>query len=138
MALAIDILSWALILGGVVFSVVGGIGLIRMPDLFTRMHAAGLIDTLGLGLIAIGLMLQAGWTIVTVKLVLLLAFVFFTGPTGTHALAKAALHGGVQPLGSPEAVPHRPGETLPGETLPGDDVGTAAAEPLPRGERDAT
>lgn len=135
MALALDILSWALILGGVFFSVAGGIGMIRMPDLFTRMHAAGLIDTLGLGLIAIGLMLQAGWTIVTVKLVLLLAFVFFTGPTGTHALAKAALHGGVRPLGSPEAVPHQPGETLP---VDGVTASEAAAEPVPRGERDAT
>ena len=55
------------------------------------------------------------------------------GPTGTHALAKAALHGGLEPLGSPPAVPHQTGETLPG-----DSVGAPAAEPVPRGERDAT
>lgn len=98
MAIIADILSWALLLGGGAISVIGGIGLIRMPDLFTRMHAAGLIDTLGIGLIAVGLMLQSGFTLVTVKLVILVVLVLFTSPTSTHALAKAALHGGVKPL----------------------------------------
>ena len=134
MALLIDILSWALLLSGAVFSIIGGIGLIRLPDLFTRMHAAGLIDTLGLGLIAIGLMLQAGWTIVTVKLVLLLAFIFFTGPTGTHALAKAALHGGEKPFvktpaGEPAAVEHQPGQTLEGTGAALERPGRGEQEP---------
>ena len=98
MDLIADILSWALLLGGSAISIIGGIGMIRLPDLFTRMHAAGLIDTMGIGLIAIGLMVQSGFTLITVKLVIIVVFVLFTSPTATHALAKAALHGGVKPL----------------------------------------
>jgi multicomponent Na+:H+ antiporter subunit G len=80
------------------FGIVGGIGLLRFPDLFSRFHAAGVTDTLGAGLILIGLMLQAGWSLITIKLVLILAFGLFTSPTATHALAKAALHSKVKPL----------------------------------------
>ena len=98
MSVILDILSWACLLGGVAFSIVGGIGLLRLPDLFTRMHGAGIIDTLGADLILVGLMLQAGASLVTVKLIAILLFLFFTSPTSTHALAKAALHGGVKPL----------------------------------------
>ena len=67
MALVIDILSWALLLAGCAFMVIGGIGILRLPDVFTRLHAASLTDTAGAGLIALGLMLQSGFTLVTVK-----------------------------------------------------------------------
>lgn len=103
----IDILSWACLLLGGFFSMVGGIGILRFPDLFTRFHAAGITDTLGAGLILLGLMLQAGWTLVTVKLLLILAFGFFTSPTATHALAKAALHGKLRPLLTKRRASHR-------------------------------
>ena len=95
---AIDGLSWVCLVTGGFFGIVGGIGLLRLPDLFSRFHAAGVTDTLGAGLILIGLMLQAGWSLITIKLVLILAFGLFTSPTATHALAKAALHGKVKPL----------------------------------------
>lgn len=110
MALALDILSWLLLLGGGVFLVTGGIGVLRLPDFFTRLHAAGLTDTLGAALTLLGLVLQAGLTLVTLKLLLIFAFLFFTSPTATHALAKAALHGGVRPLtyGSEERTPSPP------------------------------
>lgn len=98
MSVAVDILSWACLLGGVAFSIIGGIGLLRLPDLFTRMHGAGVIDTLGADLILVGLMLQAGASLVTIKLIIIALFLFFTTPTATHALAKAALHGGAKPL----------------------------------------
>ena len=98
MDLALDILSWICLLGGSIMCIIGGIGLLRLPDLFTRMHAAGIIDTLGIALILLGLMLQGGGVLVIIKLVAILLFIFFTGPTATHALAKAALHGGVKPL----------------------------------------
>ena len=94
---AIDALSWVCLVAGGFFGIVGGIGLLRFPDLFSRFHAAGVTDTLGAGLILIGLMLQAGWSLITIKLVLILAFGLFTSPTATHALAKAALHGKVKP-----------------------------------------
>ena len=92
-----DVLSWfCLVLGGS-FVLIGGIGVVRFPDLFTRMHAASLTDTLGAGLILTGLMFQAGFAIPLAKLVLILLLILFTSPASTHALAKAALHSGVRP-----------------------------------------
>ncbi len=101
MDLALDILSWFCLATGAIFGVIAGIGLIRLPDLFTRMHAAGIADTLAAGLILAGLMLQSGWSLNLAKLALILVFIFFTGPTATHAVAKAALHGGLHPLSAP-------------------------------------
>lgn len=98
MSSAIDLLSWACLLAGGTFSLIGGIGLIRMPSLFTRLHAASVTDTLGAGLILLGLALQAGLTLVTVKLAVLGLLIVFASPTATHALAKAALARGVDPL----------------------------------------
>lgn len=98
MALIADALSWICLVAGGGFLVIGGLGLLRLPDVFARMHGASIIDTLGLGLILIGLMFQAGWTLITVKLILVLIFVLYTGPTATHALARACLHGGVEPV----------------------------------------
>ncbi len=98
MALVADAISWICLLSGVALMLIGGIGLLRLPDVFTRMHGAGMIDTLGLGLILVGLMFQAGLTLVTAKLFLIVVFVLFTSPTTTHALARACLHGGVRPL----------------------------------------
>jgi len=92
-----DILGWACLVGGSAFLFVGGIGLLRLPDLFTRMHAAGITDTMGAGLILVGLMFEAGLTLITVKLFLILVFLFYTSPTSTHALAQAALSTGVKP-----------------------------------------
>lgn len=94
----VDLLSWLLILGGGAFLVIGAIGVMRMPDFFTRQHAAGVTDTLGAGLLLLGLMLQGGFTLVTAKLVLIGVFLFFTSPTSSHALAQAALSSGLKPL----------------------------------------
>ncbi len=93
MNIVIDIASWALFISGSVLIIIGAIGIIRLPDVFCRMHAAGIIDTSGAGLIIAGLILQAGFTLVAVKLVLIGAFLFFTNPTTTHALAGAAEFG---------------------------------------------
>ncbi|MES1925660.1 monovalent cation/H(+) antiporter subunit G [Salinisphaera sp. T31B1] len=97
MPLIIDTASWVLLLSGAVFSVIGGIGILRMPDFYTRMHAASITDTAGMTLMLGGLMLQAGFTLVTAKLVFILVFLMITSPTATHALARAALHDGVAP-----------------------------------------
>ncbi|MGZ0245577.1 MAG: cation:proton antiporter, partial [Alphaproteobacteria bacterium] len=67
---AIDILSWALLLGGSFFLLVGAIGVLRLPDLYTRSHAAGITDTMGAILILLGLMLQGGFTLITAKLLM--------------------------------------------------------------------
>lgn len=97
MEMLLDAVSWLLILVGSVFLVVGGIGVVRLPDMFARMHGAGIIDTLGAGAVLVGLIFQAGLNIVSVKLVLIVVFILFTSPTTTHALARAALNGGVRP-----------------------------------------
>jgi len=91
MAVLIDLLGWLALLGGVAFALIGSVGLMRMPDFYTRLHAAGITDTLGAGLILLGLMLQAGFTLVSVKLLLILIFLWFTSPIATHALSRAAL-----------------------------------------------
>jgi len=72
--------------------------LLRMPDVYTRMHAASVIETLGAGFILLGLLLQAGFTLVAVKLLMLGALIFVSSPTATHALARAAMEGGVAPV----------------------------------------
>ena len=93
MSIIIDILGWILLISGGAFVIIGGIGVLRMPDVFTRLHAAGITDTLGAALIIIGLMLQseARLSLITVKLLLILFFLLFTSPTASHALAQAAL-----------------------------------------------
>lgn len=94
----IDIISWIFIGGGIFFTVTGSIGLVRLPDVFTRMHGAGMVDTLGIGFILIGLIFHAPSVIVAIKLGLILAFIFFTSPTTCYALARATVHAGVKPL----------------------------------------
>lgn len=94
----IDVASWICLGVGGLACVVGAVGLLRMPDLFTRMHAASLVDTVGAGFVLLGLALQAGLTLVTVKLAMIGLLIFFTSPTATHALARAALYRGVKPL----------------------------------------
>ena len=98
MNILLDSISWVCLVTGGVVSVIGAVGLVRMPSFFTRMHAASLIDTLGAGLILLGLMLQAGLTLVTVKLAVMGLLLLFASPTATHALAKAAVARGVDPL----------------------------------------
>lgn len=94
---ALDAASWLLISAGGFFCVVGALGLLRMPDFYTRMHAASVTDTLGAGFMLAGLALQAGFTLVTAKLVLVGLLIFFASPTATHALAKAAMTRGLAP-----------------------------------------
>ena len=97
MDIVIDILTWLLLISGAVFSMIGGFGIIRLPEFFSRMHAGGITDTLGSGLIIGGLMLQGGLSLVTVKLFMIIFFLIITSPTACHALAKSALAQGMQP-----------------------------------------
>lgn len=108
MSVTLDLLSWACLLAGGAFCIVGAIGLLRMPDFYTRMHAASVIDTLGAGLILLGLLLQAGFTLVAVKLFMIGLLIFFASPTATHALARAALVRGLEPMGHEENPSSKP------------------------------
>lgn len=97
-AALIDAASWVLIVAGSFFVVVGAIGLLRMPDLFTRMHAGSVLDTMGAGLLLLGLILQAGFDLVALKLIFIFLILLVFSPVVTHALAQAALHEKIEPL----------------------------------------
>jgi multicomponent Na+:H+ antiporter subunit G len=99
MTLLLDIASWTLLLAGGAFSLVGAVGMLRMPDFYTRVHAASVTDVVGSLAILAGLALQAGASLVTVKLAIIWLLIFFTSPAATHALVKAALERGVAPAG---------------------------------------
>jgi multicomponent Na+:H+ antiporter subunit G len=104
-----SIASWLCLVVGGAFCIVGAVGMLRMPDFYTRMHAASVIETLGAGLILLGLVLQAGFTLVAVKLLFVGVLIFFASPTATHALARAAMVRGLKPLLSePENAPSKP------------------------------
>ncbi|MGH1349681.1 MAG: monovalent cation/H(+) antiporter subunit G [Methyloligellaceae bacterium] len=93
-----QIVSGVLVLIGAFFILVGGIGLVRMPDIFTRMHAAGIKDTMGAGFLLAGMAVYSGFTIVSLKLGVLFLLFLFTSPVVSHALAQAALHDKVKPV----------------------------------------
>ncbi len=95
--IAINYLSWALILSGSFFALTGAIGTIRFPDFWSRLHAASVTDSAGVILMFAGMCLQSGFTLVTVKLIIIGIFLFITGPTSTHAVANAALVSGLRP-----------------------------------------
>lgn len=82
---------------GLVFVLAGAIGVMRLPDFYTRMHSAGVTDTLGAELVIVGLMLQAGDWQTIAKLALVGLLLFMTSPTATHAVANAAHRAGHKP-----------------------------------------
>ena len=112
MGLVLDILSWLALTAGGVFYVIGAVGMNRMPDVFTRIHAISVSETLGVGLLVLGMLLQAGITLVAAKLIFILLALWTSGAVAAHALARAALHDGDRPL------------------LAGDDGRLAPADPV--------
>ena len=98
MDLIADILTLIFLGLGSFFVVAGAVGIYRFPDFYTRLHAAGMTDTLGAILMLVGLMFQAGLTLLTVKLIIIVLFLFFTSPTSTHAIANAAMIAGLRPF----------------------------------------
>ena len=91
-----EIAVWFCLVSGAVFSVISGIGILRMPDFYTRSHAASITDTLGATLILLGLGIHSGMNLVTVKLLFIFLFLFVTSPTAAHALVKAAFSKGLE------------------------------------------
>ncbi len=92
------LLSSSLIASGIFFVLAGAIGVLRLPDFYTRMHAAGMTDTLGAEFVILGLMVQAGLSQTSLKLLLIGFLLFLTSPTASHAVANAAHHAGLKPL----------------------------------------
>jgi multicomponent Na+:H+ antiporter subunit G len=101
-SLAYDIATWVCLAAGSFFVLVGGIGALRMPDLYTRLHAASVTETLGSLLIIAGLMLHSGGQLATLKLFAILVFLFFTSPISGYALANTAQASGLKPLLGPQ------------------------------------
>jgi multicomponent Na+:H+ antiporter subunit G len=95
MEVAREIAIWFCLISGSVFCVIGGIGIIRMPDFYTRSHAASITDTLGATLILLGLGLYSGMNLISVKLAFVLFLLYVTSPTAAHALVKAAYSRGL-------------------------------------------
>ena len=106
MDMALDALSWISIMAGVFFMLVGTLGVLRMPDVYTRLHAAGMTATMGAGFLILGMLFQtieaiahgeSSWWFILFRLVLIYLFLLFTSPIATHALARAGLAGGLKP-----------------------------------------
>jgi len=98
MEMVVDILSGLCIAAGIVALITGSIGLVRLPDLYSRTHAVGMMDTAGVGFIILGLIIHEGFTLISVKLALVGIFLFFTSPIATHAVAQVAYRAGLKPV----------------------------------------
>ncbi|RLQ22262.1 monovalent cation/H(+) antiporter subunit G [Seongchinamella sediminis] len=98
----LDVLSWALLCTGGLFVLAGGIGALRLPEFYSRLHAASLTETMATILIFAGLVLQAGLTLASAKLVAIMLFLLLTAPTASYALANAALQSGMRPVAQGE------------------------------------
>ena len=99
--LILNLISAGLLAAGSIFALIGAFGLIRLPDFYTRLHSAGITDTLGAELILLGLMFQAGLSLVTVKLILISLFIFFT-ILQQHMVANVARVMGLKPMLVPD------------------------------------
>ncbi len=97
MEILINVTSGLLLFVGSFLCISGGVGILRFPDFYTRMHAVGVTDTLGAGVILIGLMVQTTDFLVLAKLIIILLLTLLVGPTTSHVLAKAAWHNDLMP-----------------------------------------
>lgn len=107
MSAVLDVASWVLLLAGGAFCMIGALGLVRLRSFFPRTHAASVIDSAGAGLLLAGMLLQGGWTLVSVKLAVIGLLIFFASPTATHALANAARERGVSFEAGEEEAPSK-------------------------------
>lgn len=96
-------------MGGAFFGISGAVGTVRFPDFYTRVHASSVADTLCAAMIILGLILQTGFTLITVKLIFILAFLWYTSPAASHAMVRAAHFMGLPPyLLKKEEPPSKP------------------------------
>ncbi len=98
------VVVWVLVLSGAFFLFIGSLGMVRLRDFWARLHAASIIDSAGVGLLLAGMMVEAGFSLVTLKLILIVIFLFLTGPTASHAVANAAFTSGSRPMDMVEDV----------------------------------
>jgi len=97
MMIIISLLSdFCLLIGGI-FTLTGAVGLLRLPNFYTRLHAASVTESLGAPLLIIGIILDTGFTLDSAKLIIIIIIMVVSSPTITHALCRAAAHGGYAP-----------------------------------------
>lgn len=94
-----DLVATGLIAVGLFFLAVAGLGILRLPDLFSRLHVTGVIDTLGVPFVLAGVAVHLGWRLVSAKLILATLFLAVTSPLVGHLLARAAIEAGKSPTG---------------------------------------
>ncbi len=92
-----EILTVVFLIAGFFFLMVGTVGVIRLPDFFSRMHAVGKCDTLGVLLSVIALIIYEGFSFVALKLVFVWVFLLIANPTATHVFCRAAIRSGLKP-----------------------------------------
>lgn len=98
MELIIDGLSWLCLMIGCGLGLSGAIGIFRFKEFYTRLHAASVTDTLCVFFIVTGLVLQSGFSLVTVKLIIVVVLLWLTGPVASHALIRSAYQTGLKPF----------------------------------------
>ena len=111
--MVIPFLSSLCLFIGIVALLIGSIGLVRLPDVYSRMHAVGMMDTAGIGFLILGMMLHEGLTLVTVKLAFIGIFLFFTSPIAGHAVMQAAYKDGIKPEGANKLSAKTPSPKVP-------------------------
>lgn len=97
MSALIEVLSWVFIIGGSAFCIIGAFGVVSMSGFWLRLHAASVAESAGMLLLITGMCLQAGFSLITAKLIVMAIFLLITGPTATYAVARAALSSGLKP-----------------------------------------
>ena len=98
MSVIADLSSWFLLIVGCALGISGAVGMFRFKDFYQRVHASSITDSLCVFCIALGLIFQAGFSLVAVKLLIILFFLWFTGPIASHALTRAAYQAGLKPV----------------------------------------
>jgi multicomponent Na+:H+ antiporter subunit G len=99
----LTLIGWTLLAAGGAFVFIGGVGVLRLPDFYTRIHAAGVTEVLGMMLVLAGIIMIIGPSLNAAKVLAILLFLLLTGPTSAYALANAAWLSGVKPQLHPEA-----------------------------------
>ncbi|MFP4281293.1 MAG: monovalent cation/H(+) antiporter subunit G [Verrucomicrobiota bacterium] len=97
MSAFLAILGYGIIAVGLLFMLLGSIGIIRLPDFFTRTHAASKVDTVGISIVLLGIAVHEGFTLESAKVLVAAAFIMMSNPVAAHALGRAALLSGLKP-----------------------------------------
>ena len=103
----LDTVGVAFVGVGLLFIIIGSVGIVRLPDFFSRTHAASKVDTVGVVIVSLGIACIEGFSIVGLKVLLIGLFVTLTNPVSSHALARAAFRSGLKPWSRSDSNPQK-------------------------------